>query len=109
MLSNSVLTWPKALSAVAISELACWLLLMPAFTPMMSDCKSCDAIKPAGSSAPLLIFRPVLKRVSAVFNWLFARDRFVWATSELTLVLITVMPDTPPDFYLVVVGRPRRN
>ena len=72
MLSSSELTWLRALSAVAITELACWLLLMPACTPMMLDCKFCVAIKPAGSSAPLLICKPVLKRVSAVFNWLFA-------------------------------------
>ena len=35
------------------------------------------AIKPAGSSAPLLIRKPVLKRVKDCCNWSFDRCKLV--------------------------------
>ena len=49
------------------------------------------AIKPAGLSAPLLIFRPVLRRCRLVFNWLLLRPRTRCEMSELTLVLMRLM------------------
>jgi hypothetical protein len=54
------------------------------------------AIKPAGSSLPTLIRKPVLKRVRAVCNWVCDRAKVFCATSELTLVLIRVMRETSP-------------
>jgi hypothetical protein len=49
------------------------------------------AIRPDGSSAALLIRKPVLKRVNAVCrDWLVWFKAF-WAKSELTFVLIRVM------------------
>jgi hypothetical protein len=53
---------------VAITWLARTLLLTACFTLMMSLRSASLAIKPAGSSFPLLIRKPVLKRVRASCN-----------------------------------------
>ena len=53
------------------------------------------AIKPAGSSLPVLIRKPVLSRVSAWFNAALDRPNVFWATSELTFVLIRVIAKPP--------------
>ena len=53
------------------------------------------AIKPAGSSLPLLIRKPVLSRVSASFNAALDRPNVFWATKELTFVLIRVIAKPP--------------
>ena len=62
---SSELTWPSELSAVAMTWLARSELLI-AFSVLTMSLRSASlAIKPAGSSAPVLIRKPVLKRVSA--------------------------------------------
>src|SRR3954452_1721883 len=60
---------------------------MPAF----SERRFSLAIRPAGLSAPVLIFRPVLSRSRLLFSesLFFLSTR--WAMSELTLVLMRVM------------------
>ena len=58
---SSELTWPRALSAVAMSWLARSLLLMAFSMLVMSLRRFSLAIKPAGSSLPVLIRKPVLK------------------------------------------------
>ena len=67
--------------------MACWVLVMLLFNTTLE-------IKPAGSSLPELIRKPALKRVKAVCNWLFDCARDCCASSELTFVLIRVMPNT---------------
>jgi hypothetical protein len=62
---------------------------------VMSLRKASLAIKPAGSSLPALIRKPVLKRVRDCCNWSFDRARVFCAVKELTLVLIRVMTITP--------------
>src|SRR4051812_15903122 len=72
------------------------LLARPALSiacvmPACSDLRFSLAMRPAGLSAPVLIFRPVLKRCNEVLRlWLF-RPNTRCATSELTLVLILLM------------------
>jgi len=58
------------------------------FVLLILLCNTWLAIKPAGSSAPVLIRKPVLKRVRACCNWLCDRANAVWATKEPTFVLI---------------------
>jgi hypothetical protein len=53
------------------------------------------AIKPAGSSLPVLIRRPVLNRVSACSNASLDRLKLFWAISELTFELIRVIENPP--------------
>ena len=53
------------------------------------------AIKPAGSSLPVLIRKPVLSRVSACSKAALDRPSVFWATSELTFVLIRVIAKHP--------------
>ena len=75
---------PMMLPARSALSIAC---VMPTFSARRFSL----AISPAGLSAPVLIFRPVLSRVSDVlsFDWFMFSVR--WASSEGTLVLIRVM------------------
>ena len=59
--SSSELTWPRALSAVAMTWFARSVLLMARLMLVMSLRRFSLAIKPAGSSLPVLIRKPVLK------------------------------------------------
>jgi hypothetical protein len=61
-----LLTWPSALSAVLMIWLARRVLLTALFRLVISLRSASLAIKPAGSSEPLLIRRPVLSRVNEV-------------------------------------------
>ena len=61
---SRLLIWPRALSAVAMSWSARWLLLIAVLALVMSRRRFSLAIKPAGSSLPELIRRPVLSRLS---------------------------------------------
>ena len=63
MLLSRSLTWPKPLSAVAITSFARSVLLMALVMAVMSLRRFSLAIKPAGSSLPVLIRKPVLSRV----------------------------------------------
>ena len=65
---NSELTWPRALSAVAITWLARSVLLMAFLMLVMSLRRFSLAIKPAGSSLPVLIRKPVLNRVKRLLQ-----------------------------------------
>src|SRR5580658_2067785 len=59
--------------------------------PVCSCCNDWLAIRPAGSSAPLLMRRPVLSRSRLVDNaWLFCASD-CWAINELTFVLMTLI------------------
>ena len=87
------LTCPNALSAVLIIWFAIWLLLIAWFVLAMLLLITSLAIKPAGSSAPELIRKPVLNRVRAVCNWLLDFARLFWAVRELTFVLMRVIPE----------------
>ena len=91
MLVNSVLIWLKALSAVEIIWFATWLLEIACWLVAMSLPRSVAAIRPDGLSAPELICKPVLKRVSVVCNWLLDMAKFCWAVSEMMFVLIRVI------------------
>ena len=91
---NRAETWPRALSAVAITWLARSLLLIAMFTLLMSARSTSLAIKPAGSSLPVLMRKPVLRRVNALCNAFCDLIRDFCALSALTFVLIRVMPDT---------------
>lgn len=53
------------------------------------------AIRPAGSSLPELIRKPVLKRSSEVCNSAFDRARVFWAIKLLTFVLMRLIHVTP--------------
>jgi hypothetical protein len=53
------------------------------------------AIKPAGSSLPTLMRKPVLNRVKACCRSAELRANVFCATKELTFVLIRVMPVHP--------------
>ncbi len=70
---SSELTWPRALSAVAITWLARSVLLMALLMLVMSLRRFSLAIKPAGSSLPVLIRKPVLNRCKARFKSLLDR------------------------------------
>jgi hypothetical protein len=61
----------------------------------MSDRKFSLAIKPAGSSLPVLIRKPVLKRVSDCSKAALDRPSVLRATNELTFVLILVIAKHP--------------
>src|SRR6185437_556106 len=50
------------------------------------------AIRPAGSSLPVLIFKPVLRRCRLVFSELVFCCNERCAISELTLVFIVLIP-----------------
>ncbi len=88
---SSELTCPSALSAVAMSWLARWLLVIARCTLVISLRKASLAIRPAGSSLPVLMRKPVLRRFNARPSESFDRCKFFCAMSELTLVLIRVM------------------
>src|SRR5436190_23040154 len=61
--------------------------VMPAF----SERRFSEAMRPAGLSAPVLIFKPVLSRSRLVLRLsLFLRSTR-WAINELTFVLILLM------------------
>jgi hypothetical protein len=77
-----------------MSWLARSLLLMAFCVAVISLRSDSLAIKPAGSSLPTLIRKPVLKRVSEVCNWSFDRASVFCAIRELTFVLIRDMPNT---------------
>jgi hypothetical protein len=49
------------------------------------------AINPAGSSFPVFIRKPVLRRVSACCKETLERPKVFWAVNELTFVLILVI------------------
>ena len=80
---------------MAIIWLARWLLVIARSTLTMSARKTSLAIKPAGSSLPVLIRKPVLSRVKVCWRLAFDRAKDFWALREPTFVLIRVMPDTP--------------
>jgi hypothetical protein len=63
-----LLTCASALSAVAMSWLARSVLLIALLMLVMSRRRFSLAIKPAGSSLPELIRKPVLSRVSDCCN-----------------------------------------
>src|SRR4051812_17778414 len=88
---RSELTSFKPPSAVPMMLLARWALLMAELMPVFSARRFSLAMRPAGSSLPLLIFRPVLNRSRLVLSlsWLPRNTR--WAISELTFVLILLM------------------
>src|SRR4029078_12516867 len=98
---KSPLTWPSALSAVAITWLARSVLPMARLILVMSLRRFSLAIKPAGSFLPVLIFNPVLSRVNACCNAPLDRPNVFWATSELTFVLIRVISNPPFEQELV--------
>src|SRR4051812_43734188 len=66
-------------------------LSMACVMPAFSARRFSLAIKPAGLSAPVLIFKPVLKRWSEVLRWSLFFLNTRCAMSELTLVLILLM------------------
>jgi hypothetical protein len=59
------------------------------------------AIKPAGSSLPVLIRKPVLNRLRAWLKSALDRPNVFCATNELTFVLIRVIEDPPLGQELV--------
>src|SRR5687768_15441338 len=75
---------PMMLPARPAFSMACW---MPAFSARRFS----EAIRPAGLSAPLLIFRPVLRRARLVLSELLFLRSTRCAISELTFVLIRLM------------------
>src|SRR4051794_36206405 len=96
-----LLTWPNALSAVAITWFARSVLLMAFLMLVMSLRKFSLAIKPAGSSLPVLILKPVLNRPSACSKAALDRPNVFWATKELTFELIRVIEKPPLGQELV--------
>jgi hypothetical protein len=70
------------------------LLLMALLMLVMSRRRFSLAIKPAGSSLPELIRKPVLKRFSAVCKSALVRPKIFCAISELTFVLMRLMRGT---------------
>ena len=82
---SATLTTCSARSALpmAASIDACWLRRFSL------------AIRPAGSSAPRLICRPVDRRSSDVFRARFCWPRTRWPSSEFTLVLIRLIGFSP--------------
>jgi hypothetical protein len=88
---SSELTSVRPPSAVPMMLLARSALSIAVVMPVFSARRFSLAMRPAGLSAPLLIFRPVLSRSRLVFRLsLFFRSTRC-AMSELTLVLILLM------------------
>ena len=69
---------------------------MATFTLVISLRRISLAIRPAGSSLPVLIRRPVLSRVRASCKEAFERARDFCVLSEGTFVLMRVMSGTSP-------------
>src|SRR4051812_35673456 len=78
-------------SAVAMTELARSEFLMPWSVPLMSERRRSETIRPAGSSAPRLMRRPVERRWRRVWRSSPLRVRLALATRLGTLVLIRAM------------------
>jgi hypothetical protein len=86
---------------VAITWFARSVLLMARLMLVMSLRRFSLAIYPAGSSLPVLIRTPVLKRLSACSRAALDRPNVFWATNELTFVLIRVISRPPLGQELV--------
>src|SRR5258708_4254648 len=88
MFCSSEETSDKAPSAVEITLVACVLLLTACWMPEISALRLSVAIKPAGSSAPLLMRKPVLRRCSVLLRVFCELASPFCAISDATLVLI---------------------
>ena len=87
----SELTSVRPPSAVPMMLLARSALSMAWAMPVFSERRFSLAMRPAGLSAPLLIFKPVLSRSRLVFRLLLLDRSTRCASNELTLVLILLM------------------
>src|SRR4051812_12619438 len=88
MFKSSEATSLRAPSVVEMTLLARDELSTAWLMPEISERRPSDAIRPAGSSAPRLIRRPLDRRCNVELRlfWLLARPR--WAVSDATLVLM---------------------
>jgi hypothetical protein len=78
-------------SVVARTELARSPFLIPWSTPWMSLLMRSEEIRPAGSSAPRLMRRPVESRSSLSESSAWFLERFAWAMTLAMLVLMRAM------------------
>ena len=84
-------TSAKYPSVVAMTEMARSELEIAFASPWISARSRSDTINPAGSSAPLLMRRPVDSRSSRTARSEWERARLFWAISDAMFVLILVM------------------
>src|SRR5438045_7386792 len=86
--SIRLLTSPSAPSAVLMTLPARWLLSIAWLIPLISLRNDSLAIRPAGASLPVLIFRPLLSRWSRVDKsaWFLFRRVIAWRDEMLVLI-----------------------
>src|SRR5687767_14461429 len=94
MFSSIAATSPSAPSAVEMTLLARLELSMAWLMPAISLRRPSLAIRPAGSSAPRLIRRPLERRWSVELSCFCVLAKPRWAVSDATLVLIRAMSES---------------
>src|SRR5690349_14828859 len=88
MLLSRLLTSVRPPSAVLMTLVASWLLEIAWLRPVICACRLLEIIRPAGSSAAVLMRKPLDRRSMLVLTFVATTPRLRKALSAVTLVLI---------------------